>query len=65
MLEELSNNNSHKRKYRCCYDYEYDHYTICEFISSLGKDPEKYEIITVFRTESGRYEVFYKEYIDD
>lgn len=65
MTEEFKCDTTSKKKYICRYDYEYDHYDMCQFISNLGKNPEKYEIITVFRTESGRYEIFYKEYIDD
>lgn len=64
-MEEIKHSNSNiKRKYVCKYDYEYSQTSICQFISGLGKYPEKYEIITVFRHENGKYEVFYKEYIE-
>lgn len=63
MVEEFKHTTG-KRKYICRYAYEYSESNMCEFISKLGKNPDRYEIITIFRTDSGRYEAFYKEYFD-
>lgn len=65
MIEQIKPDNKPvKKKYHCCYDYEYDHYDMCQFITRLGEDPEKYEIISLSVNNNGRYELFYKEYID-
>ena len=64
MIEEVKRSNSNiKRKYVCEHDYEYSSTSVCNFISGLGKCPEKYEIINIF-SNNGVYEIFYKKYIE-
>ena len=64
MIEEVKRSNSNiKRKYVCKHNYEYSSTSMCDFMSGLGKRPEKFEIISIF-SNNGVYEIFYKEYIE-
>lgn len=64
MIEEFKSDTVSKKKYVCKYDYEYSDTSMCNFVSKLGKQPEKYEIISLSVNNNGRYELFYKEYIN-
>ena len=46
MIEEFKSDTVSKKKYVCKYDYEYSDTSMCNFVSKLGKQPEKYEIIS-------------------
>jgi hypothetical protein len=63
-LKTIQEDTPKKRCYVCRYDWEYSAENMERFITSLGKEPEKYEIISLFLKDNGHYEMFYKEYID-
>ena len=53
------------RKYICHYHVERTGEWLADFISELGQEPEKYELINVFSPCDDEFAVIYKEYINE
>lgn len=53
------------RKYICHTTNAYYASQAADYISKLGKEPDKYELISILPAPNHTFDIFYKEFINE